>query len=93
MQPAIDKVMYAYALMANLTPDQVKATRDRLAAHLAGIDADENVLAVEGMRYLRGADRCCKAANGQKNPIVNQHSMVNGFEHARARRAFVGTSL
>jgi hypothetical protein len=60
MQTAIDKVMYAYTLIAHLTPDEVKATRDRLAAHLAGLDADENVLAVEGMRYLRGADHVAK---------------------------------
>jgi hypothetical protein len=60
MQKAIDKVMYAYALIAHLTPDEVKATRDRLAAHLASLDADEKMLAVEGMRYLRGADRIGK---------------------------------
>jgi hypothetical protein len=58
VQTAIEKVMYAYT--ARLTPDEVKITRDRLAAHLAGMDADENVLAVEGMRYLRGADRVAK---------------------------------
>jgi hypothetical protein len=63
---SIDKVMYAYALMAHLTPDQVKATRDRLAAYLAGMDADENVLAVEGMRYLRGADRAAKRRTVRK---------------------------
>ena len=49
--------MYADTLIANLTPNEVKATRERLAAHLAGINADEDVLAVEGMRYLRGAYR------------------------------------
>ena len=57
MQTAIERVMYAYTLIAHLTPEELKATRDRLAAHLAGSDADEKVLAVEGMRYLRGADR------------------------------------
>ena len=60
MQKAIDKVMYAYTLIANLTPDEVKATRHRLAAHLASVDADEKMLAVEGMRYLRGAGRITK---------------------------------
>ncbi|WOH67981.1 hypothetical protein [Bradyrhizobium sp. BWA-3-5] len=60
MQIAIEKVMYAYTLIAHLTPHEAKATRDRLAAHLAGMEADENVLAVEGMRYLRGADRVAK---------------------------------
>ena len=66
MQPAIDKVMYAYTLIAHLTPDEAKATRDRLAAHLADIDADENVLASEGMRYLRGADRVSKRRTNKK---------------------------
>jgi CHASE1-domain containing sensor protein len=67
MQTAIAKVMYAYALIARLTPDQVKATRDRLAAHLAGMDADENFLAVEGMRYLRRADRAAKRRTVRKS--------------------------
>ena len=51
--------------IAHLAP--VKATRDRLAAHLAGMDADENVLAVEGMRYLRGADRAAKQRTVRKS--------------------------
>jgi hypothetical protein len=54
MLKAIDRVMYAYTMIANLTPDEVQATRQRLAAHLAGMDADEKGLAVEGMRFLRG---------------------------------------
>lgn len=57
MDKAIDQVMYAYTLINHLTPEEVQATRERLAAHLAGQDADEKTLAVEGMRYLRGANR------------------------------------
>jgi hypothetical protein len=60
MQTAIDKVMYAYTLITHLTPDETQATRQRLAAHLAVMDADEKALAVEGMRYLRGSDRVSK---------------------------------
>jgi hypothetical protein len=60
MQTAIDKVMYAYTLITHLTPAEAQATRERLAAHLAGMDADEKALAVEGMRYLRGSDRVTK---------------------------------
>jgi hypothetical protein len=60
MQKAIDKVMYAYTLITHLTPDEAQAARERLAAHLAGLDADERSLAVEGMRYLRGPDRVTK---------------------------------
>ena len=71
MQTAIEKVMYAYTLIAHLTPDEAKATRDRLAAHLAGMNADENVLAVEGMRYLRGADRVAKRRTAKKPDCTN----------------------
>jgi hypothetical protein len=45
MESAIDRVMQAYALMANLTAEEVQATREKLAKHL------------EGLRYLRGPDR------------------------------------
>lgn len=57
MQPAIDQVMQAYTLIANLTPEEAQATRERLTAHLAGIAGDEKALAIEGLRYLRGSDR------------------------------------
>ena len=57
MQEAMNRIMQAYTMIANLTPEQAQATRERLAAHLAGVDADERALAVEGLRYLRGLDR------------------------------------
>jgi hypothetical protein len=57
MQSAIDRVMQAYTMIANLTPEQVQTTRERLAVHLAGMHADDKALAVEGLRYLRGPDR------------------------------------
>ena len=57
MQAAIDRVMQAFTMIANLTPEEVQTTRARLAAHLAGLDVDEKALAVEGLRYLRGPDR------------------------------------
>ena len=60
MQAAIDRVMQAYTMMANLTPEEAQATRERLKAHLAGMDADEKTLAVEGLRYLRGPDRVAR---------------------------------
>lgn len=64
MQKAINKVMYAHSLLTYLTPDEAQATRQRLAGHLADMDADEDMLAVVGMRYLRGDDRvlCRRAA-------------------------------
>jgi hypothetical protein len=66
MQEGIERVMQAYTLIANLTPNQAQATRARLAAHLAGIDADEKALAVEGLRYLRGPDRVTKRRIARK---------------------------
>jgi hypothetical protein len=68
MQTAIDKVMYAYGLLTHLTEDEIQATRDRLAAHLASMDADEDILGVEGMRYLRGANRVSKRRTAKKTP-------------------------
>jgi hypothetical protein len=66
MQTVIDKVMYAYTLITHLTPTEAQATRERLAAHLAGMDADERALAVEGMRYLRGPDRVAKRRSARQ---------------------------
>jgi hypothetical protein len=47
-------------LMANLSPEEARATRERLAQYLTGIDADEKALAVEGLRYLRGPGRVAR---------------------------------
>ena len=63
MQTAIDRVMQAFTLMANLTPEEAQATRERLAEYLAGVDADEKALAVEGLRYLRGPNRVARRRN------------------------------
>ena len=60
MQAAIDRVMQAFTLMANLTPEEAQATRERLTEYLAGMDADEKALAVEGLRYLRGPGRVAR---------------------------------
>ena len=57
MQAAVDRVMQAFTMIANLTPEEAQATRERLMAYLTGMDADEKTLAVEGLRYLRGPDR------------------------------------
>ena len=60
MQTAIDRVMQAFTMMANLTPEEAQATREKLRAHLAGMAADEKALAVEGIRYLRGPRRVAR---------------------------------
>ena len=57
MQAAIDRVMQAFTLMANLAPEEAQTTRERLTKYLTGMDADEKALAVEGLRYLRGLRR------------------------------------
>ena len=66
METAINKVMYAYALLHQPTPGELETTRERLTAHLAGLDGGEEVLALEGMRYLRGADKVSRRRTVQK---------------------------
>jgi hypothetical protein len=54
MQQAIDRVMQAYGMMVNLTPDEERIARERVSAFLARANVDdENRLAVEGLKYLR----------------------------------------
>lgn len=60
MQAAVDRVMQTYAMMVDLTPEEEEVTRQKLERHLAGMDADENTLAVEGLRYLRGPGRVAR---------------------------------
>jgi len=60
MEEVINRVMETYGMMVNLTPREAQATRERLTAHLARMDADEKVLAVEGLRFLRGPDRVAR---------------------------------
>ena len=60
MQAAIDRVLQTYGLMVNLTTEEEQATRRRLEKHLARMQADDNALAVEGLRYLRGPGRVAR---------------------------------
>jgi hypothetical protein len=54
MQAAIDRVMQTYTMIVNLSADQERMTRQKVTEFLAGrSEADERVLAVEGLRYLR----------------------------------------
>jgi hypothetical protein len=58
MQAAIDRVMKTYGMIVNLTPAEENAAREMVMSHLAGkSDADEKVLAIEGLRYLRNIKR------------------------------------
>ena len=60
MDEVINRVMGTYGMMVNLPPREAQATRERLTAHLARMDADEKALAVEGLRFLRGPDRVAR---------------------------------
>jgi hypothetical protein len=54
MQAAIDRVMQTYCLIQKLTDEEAQAIREKVSNHLAERpDADEHLLAVEGLRYLR----------------------------------------
>jgi hypothetical protein len=54
MQAAIDRVMQTYTMIVNLSADQERVTRQKVTDFLAGrSEADEQVLAVDGLRYLR----------------------------------------
>jgi hypothetical protein len=66
VQAAIDRVMQTFTMMTSLTPEEMQVARERLTAHLEGMDADEKTLAVEGLRYLRGANRGYKQRTTRK---------------------------
>ena len=54
MQAAIDRVMQTYCLIQKLTDEEAQAARQKVLNHLAERpEADEHLLAVEGLRYLR----------------------------------------
>jgi hypothetical protein len=54
MQAAIDRVMQTYCLIQKLTDEEAQAVREKVSNHLAERPgADEHLLAVEGLRYLR----------------------------------------
>ncbi len=54
MEAALDQVMKTYGMMLNLTADEERATRGKVASYLAEKPgSDENALAIEGLRYLR----------------------------------------
>jgi hypothetical protein len=62
MQAAVDRVMQAYGLMVSLSEADQLETRQRVEAHLAGIEGDDRALAIEGLRYLRGASHPAERA-------------------------------
>jgi hypothetical protein len=54
MDAAVDRVMKTYGMMVNLTVDEERVTREKVASYLAEKpEADEHALTIEGLRYLR----------------------------------------
>ena len=54
MQAAIERVMSTYGMMVQLTPEQEQEARERVGRFLQDKGTDEHMLAVEGLKYLRG---------------------------------------
>ena len=55
MNKVIEEVMRTYALMVTLTPAEEQAARERLTQFLKDKSDDTRRLAVEGVKFLRGA--------------------------------------
>ena len=53
LKSALDRIMQAYGLMVNATPDEEQAARRAAERYLADKVGNETSLAVEGLRYLR----------------------------------------
>jgi hypothetical protein len=54
LQEAINRVMHTYGMIENLTADEDRAAREKVASYLAEKpEENEHALAVEGLRYLR----------------------------------------
>jgi hypothetical protein len=49
-----DRVMQAYGMMVNLTPEQEQDARDRLRKFLEHRTGTDQELAVQGLQFLRG---------------------------------------
>jgi hypothetical protein len=57
MQTPIERVMQAYGMMVNLTVEQEKAARERLEQFLENRGGNDQELAVQGLKFLRGNRR------------------------------------
>lgn len=65
MQEAINRVVQAYTLMVALSSEDEAVARERVQQHLKSVEGDENMLAVEGLRFLRGPDRPIRTRKGR----------------------------
>jgi hypothetical protein len=54
LEKIIERVVRTYGMMADLSAEEAKSVRQRVIEFIAGRAGDENALAVEALRYLRG---------------------------------------
>jgi hypothetical protein len=52
-----DRVMHAYTMMVNLTPEQEEDARDRLRKFLEHRTGTDQELAIQGLQFLRGSSK------------------------------------
>jgi hypothetical protein len=76
MQAAIDRVMTTYRMMVHLTPEQEEEAREHVGRFLQGKGTDEHMLAVEGLKYLRGRPT-------KSHSVVDQFSTASSGSSAR----------
>jgi hypothetical protein len=57
MEAAVDRVMLAYGMMRDITPEQEMEIRGRVVEYLKTAEGDEHKLAVEGLKYVRQLKR------------------------------------
>ena len=51
----IERVMQTWGLLVTLTPEQEQSARERVTKFLEGKNGDDRILAVEAIKFLRGA--------------------------------------
>ena len=51
----IERVMHTYGLLVTLTPEQEELARERVTKFLEGKTGDDRILAIEALKFLRGA--------------------------------------
>jgi hypothetical protein len=55
MERVVERVVCTYGMMVNLSSEEERWTREHVIKFLAGRSEDENVLAVEAIKHLRGS--------------------------------------
>ena len=95
--------MKTYGMIVNPTPDEERAARERVISHLANkLDADERVLAIEGLRYLEALGyrdqrmtdtferKAATPAEREARKAFKEADTAKAMtEHERAQKAFL----